>query len=149
MGGVENVIRPDDIEVIKPNVHWYNQGVTNLSALMKFVNLIMDRPGGFSGEVELAENCRPGAIPWKSAGWATEFSRNSDLTGINNFNDPSSLLKRKYGHRYSTYHWYDIDAGGRGVNSPADGNGYVYHDGAGGIHCYRLIMAFRAMIFRL
>jgi hypothetical protein len=37
--------------VIKPNVQWWNQGAPNLLALKTFVDMIMDRPGGFSGEV--------------------------------------------------------------------------------------------------
>ena len=63
MGGIGTFIGPDDVVVIKPNVQWWNQGVPNLSALNSFVDSIMNRQGGFHGEVVLAENCHRGASP--------------------------------------------------------------------------------------
>jgi len=89
MGGIERIIGVDDVVVIKPNVQWWNQGVPNLSAFNAFVDLIMNRPGGFHGEVVLSENCHRGASPWESlhSGWAPVFTRNSDLEQVHNFND--------------------------------------------------------------
>ncbi len=60
MGGIEKIIGSDDIVVIKPNVQWWNHGASNLSALKAFVDLIMDLPGGFCGEVVVADNCHRG-----------------------------------------------------------------------------------------
>jgi hypothetical protein len=51
MGGIQEIAGVDDVVVIKPNVQWWNQGAPNLLALKTFVDMIMDRPGGFSGEV--------------------------------------------------------------------------------------------------
>ena len=68
MGGIENIFGHEDVIVIKPNIQWYNQGATNLSALKTFIDLIINRPGGFHGEVVIAENCHRGLEPWKSAG---------------------------------------------------------------------------------
>ena len=82
LGGIERIIGPHDVVVIKPNVQWWNQGVPNLSALKRFIDLIMSRPGGFNGEVVLAENCHRGSTPWEHAGWAAKFARNSDLKEI-------------------------------------------------------------------
>jgi hypothetical protein len=84
------------VVVIKPNVQWWNQGTPNLSALKRFVDLTMNRPGGFDGEVVLAENCHRGSKPWKHAGWTAQFTINSDLNRINNFNDLSQHLKKNY-----------------------------------------------------
>ncbi len=135
IGGIEVIIGADDIVVIKPNVQWWNQGAPNLAALKKFVDLIMDRPGGFKGEVVVAENCHRGPTPWDStsSGWAQPFERNSDLKGVNNFIDLCDLLKKRYGSRFSVSHWIDVDAGGKRVYSPEDGLGYVYCDGTGGV----------------
>ncbi len=69
MGGVGAVIGDRDVVVIKPNVQWWNQGAPNLLAAKTLVDLIMERPGGFSGEVVIAENCHRGKAPWNSAGW--------------------------------------------------------------------------------
>ena len=135
MGGIEKVIGVDDIVVIKPNVQWWNQGAPNLSALKAFVDLIMSRPGGFKGEVVMAENCHRGAKPWiaEHSGWIPLFERNSGLPGIANFNDLSKNLKKEYGDRFTTYHLIDVDAGAGRVYDPEDGEGYVYCDGTSGM----------------
>ena len=61
MGGIDKVIGENDIVVIKPNVQWWNHGATKSSALKTLVDIIMNRPGGFLGEVILAENCHRGS----------------------------------------------------------------------------------------
>lgn len=131
MGGIEKVIGPDDVVVIKPNVQWWNQGAPNLTALKALVDLIMNRPEGFKGEVVLAENCHRGASPWQRGGWAHGFERNSGLPKINNMNDLAGLLKKNYGTRFSTCHWIDVSFGARRVFGPSGGSGYVYCDGSG------------------
>jgi hypothetical protein len=133
MGGIKEIVEPDDVVVIKPNVQWWNQGAPNLSALKRIIDLIMSRPGGFNGEVVLAENCHRGSSPWKHAGWAAKFSRNSDLKEISNFNDLSQHLKKKYDTRLSNCHLINVQSGAKRVFSPADGPGYVYCDGSGGV----------------
>jgi len=62
-GGIENIIGEKDVVVIKPNVQLWNHGATNLSALKTLVDLIMNRPSGFYGEVVIAENCHRGKEP--------------------------------------------------------------------------------------
>ena len=133
MGGIEKLIGPDDVVVIKPNLQWWNQGAPNLAAMKAFVDLIMERPGEFKGEVVLAENCHRGESPWQHGGWAHEFDRNSDLPEIHNMNDLAGQLKSKYGNRFSTCHWIDVRSGGRRVSDPSEGRGYVYCDGSGGL----------------
>lgn len=135
MGGIDKIIGENDVVVIKPNVQWWNHGATNLSALKTLVDLIMNRPDGFYGEVVVAENCHHGSEPWKdeTTGWLKNFERNSDINGINNFNDLSDYLKETYGNRYTTYHWIDVAWGKKRVFSPEDGTGYVYCDGTGGL----------------
>jgi hypothetical protein len=135
MGGIDKLIGENDVVVIKPNVQWWNHGATNLSALKTLVDLIMNRSGGFYGEVVIAENCHRGNEPWtiEESGWIRIFERNSGTTGINNFNDLVSALKKTYGDRYSTIHWVDVAYGEKRVFGPEDGTGYVYCDGTGGV----------------
>ena len=132
MGGIEKVIGSHDVVVIKPNVQWWNQGAPNLAALKTFVDLVMDRPGGFKGEVVLAENCHRGATPWQRGGWAHVFERNSDLPQAYNMNNLANHLKKQYETRFSPCHWIDVDAGAKRVFGPSEGNGYVYCNGSGG-----------------
>jgi hypothetical protein len=135
MGGIKQLVGDDDVVIIKPNVQWWNQGAPNLLALKACVDLIMNRPGGFHGEVVFAENCHRGPAPWESmeSGWRRNFVRNSDLDRIFNFNDLGRLLKEDYGDRFSVCHLINADAGGRRVHGPEDGPGYVYCDGTGGV----------------
>jgi hypothetical protein len=133
MGGIEKIIGPWDVVVIKPNVQWWNQGAPNLAALQALVDLIMQRPGGFSGEVVVAENCHRGKEPWNSAGWSSPFLRNGDETGVTSFNQLTTRLKQRYGSRYSTVHWIDVAVGGRRVYGPGPDKGYVYCDGTGNV----------------
>ena len=113
MGGIEKLIGADDIVVIKPNVQWWNQGAPNILALKTLVDIIMDRPGGFTGEVIVAENCHRGSTPWQSeaSGWKPAFERNSDLPGIRNYNELGADLKRRHAERYTTCHWINVNTG--------------------------------------
>ncbi len=135
MGGIEKIIGSDDVVIIKPNVQWWNHGAPNLAALKTLVDLIMNRSGGFNGEVALSENCHRGSTPWNSlsSGLSHQFKRNSDLQNIHNMNDLSAHLKKLYGEKFSTCHWIDVNAGNKRVFIPADGPGYVYCDGTGGV----------------
>ena len=139
MGGIEKLIGSEDIVLIKPNVQWWNQGAPNLASLKAFIDLVMgrpgERPGGFRGEVVVAENCHRGSAPWASegSGWAHLFERNSDLQNVHQFNEFCVSMKRKYGGRFSAVHWIDVKSGGRRVYSPGDGAGYVYCDGTKGV----------------
>ena len=125
-------IGQDDLVVIKPNLQWYNQGAPNLAAAKALVDYIFDMPG-FAGEVVLAENNHLGPMPSEKGGWANRFIRNSDLPGIDNYNQLAAALKARYGRRFSVCHWLDMDKGGRRVYGPEDGPGYVVCDGTGGV----------------
>jgi len=135
MGGIEKIVGQHDVIVIKPNAQWWNQGAPNLNALRTFVDLIMNRPGGFKGEVVIAENCHRGSEPWKSfdSSWASHFDRNSDARNISNLNDLSDHLKKQHAEKFSTCHWIDVEAGNKRVSGPQEGLGYVYCDGTGGV----------------
>ncbi|MGD9972502.1 MAG: hypothetical protein AB7S77_05530 [Desulfatirhabdiaceae bacterium] len=133
MGGIESIVSPDDIVLIKPNVQWWNQGAPNLCALKTFIDLIMNRPGGFQGEVIIGENCHRGLQPWLSEGWAKVFERNADIDSIHHMNDLTGHLKKRYGERFSVVHFVDVQAGARRIYGPSEGAGYVYCDGTGGV----------------
>jgi hypothetical protein len=135
LNGIECIVGVDDVVVIKPNVQWWNQGAPNLAVMHALVESIMNRAGGFKGEVVLAENCHRGAAPWmsQSSGWAQPFVRNSDLKEASTYNELGALLKKKFGDRFSVCHWINVAAGAKRVYSPSDQPGYVYCDGTGGV----------------
>ena len=134
-GGIENLVGLEDVVLIKPNAQWCNQGASNLAALNTFIELVMERPGGFKGEVVIGENCHRGPSPWNSlsSAWAHDFERNSDLTNVPNLNELSRILKSKYRERFSTCHWINVESGTKRVFGPTDGIGYVYCDGKSGV----------------
>ncbi|MBN1836553.1 MAG: hypothetical protein JW820_11930 [Spirochaetales bacterium] len=133
LGGIQNIVGADDVVVIKPNVQWWNQGAPNLCALHALVEEIMARPGGFAGEVVIAENNHRGAAPAQSSGWAKRFDRNADLGELSTMGEVCGALKARYGRRFSCVHWIDVAAGARRVHGPQDGPGYVYCDGTNGV----------------
>ncbi len=135
MGGIEKLIEPDAVVLIKPNVQWWNQGAPNLAALRALVDLIINRIGGFTGEVVVVENCHRGAMPWKSlhSGWVPSFERNSDVPDVRNMSELCAHLKGRYGARFSTVHLVNVTSGAKRVFSPKDGDGYAYCDGTGGL----------------
>lgn len=133
VGGIVSIIGYEDIVIIKPNIQWWNQGVPNIAAVEALVSMIINRPGGFNGEIVLSENNHCGSEPWNKVGWHRNFERNSDLSGINNYNEFSKLLKKKYRDKFSTCHWIDISAGAKRVYTPEHGTGYVLCDGTGGV----------------
>lgn len=134
MGGLPRFVDSEDVVMIKPNAQWWNQGATNLAALEALITLIMERPGGFNGEVLLTENCHRGAEPWSSpiSAWAQPFVRNADLAETDTLNGLCRNLKDRYGPQFSTCHWLDVQQGAQKVSGPAEGVGYVYCDGSGG-----------------
>jgi len=133
LGGIEKVVGSEDIVIIKPNLQWWNQGAPSIAACNTLIEMIMNRPGGFSGEVIIGENTHRGNEPWTKTGWATTFERNNDLPGAKNYDDLCKLLKKNYDNHFSVSHWIDVSAGGKRVYGPQDGNGYVYCDGTGGV----------------
>ncbi len=55
LGGLGKIIGPDDIVAIKVSAQWWNQGMTNVAAVKRVVEHILEIPG-FKGEVILFEN---------------------------------------------------------------------------------------------
>jgi len=150
IGGIDQVIGAKDIVLINPNIQWWNQGASNIAALNTLVRLIMQHPGGFTGEVVIFENCHRNAAPWnaKNTGWVRVFERNADLAHANNYNTLAASLKTAYGDRFSVVHLLDVDKGGRRVYGPQDGSGYVYCDGSGGVPLIELDNGAKAAHFR-
>nr|MBN2276792.1 hypothetical protein [candidate division Zixibacteria bacterium] len=81
-GGIENFIGSDDVVVINPNGQWTNQGGSNCECCMGLIDLILNRPGGFSGEIIFTE-CTQSV----TAGYWTATSYELTRNGPYNFND--------------------------------------------------------------
>jgi hypothetical protein len=55
-GGIQSYVDQDDIVVLKPNGQWPLQGYTHTESLKALIDLILNRPGGFVGEIIIAEH---------------------------------------------------------------------------------------------
>ncbi len=55
-GGIQQFISYDDAVVLKPNGQWRRQGYTHTECMKALIDVILDRPGGFAGEVIIAEH---------------------------------------------------------------------------------------------
>ncbi|MCP4538782.1 MAG: hypothetical protein GY832_16740 [Chloroflexi bacterium] len=55
-GGIESFIGYDDVVVLKPNGQWPNQGYTHTECMKALIDVILARPGGFGGEIIIAEH---------------------------------------------------------------------------------------------
>jgi len=143
IGGIEKVIDPEDIVILKPNAQWWNQGMNNTNSMKAFIELVLGLPN-FIGEIIIAENHH---FPEdNSRGWTTE-ERNGDF----NYNELIDYFQAKGYRNVTKYHWHDggpstpgawggAENGGI-VNSPAEGDGYVWEKEFIGVRTVTLLSA--------
>lgn len=128
MGGIETIIKPTDIVVLKPNAQWWNQGTTNTDAMQGFIDLVLGIPN-FSGEIIIAENHQYDGD--NSRGWDTD-QRNGKF----NLNELVEHYQSRGYKNVTKYHWrvagttalpLEGDAQGNSrVTGPEQGDGYVW-----------------------
>ncbi len=126
-GGIESLVGPEDLVLLKVNAQWYAQGMTNTDAVGELVRAILDRPGGFTGEVVIADNHH----------YAKELSRGWTTDRPNGRRNLQQLVDffRSAGHdEVAAVQWRDAGAnpepwqgdagGGTRVSAPGAGEGY-------------------------
>ena len=122
-GGIQNIIGPDDIVVLNPNGQWPNQGGANCACCMGLIDLILNRPGGFNGEIIFTE-CTQFQMEgfWTATEW--DLVRN----GPYNFNDMIAYYQAA-GHANVTgvRIWRNIDdpTNWPVISGPQEGQGWV------------------------
>ena len=55
-GGIQQFVGYDDAVVLKPNGQWLLQGYTHTECMKALIDVILNRPGGFGGEIIIAEH---------------------------------------------------------------------------------------------
>jgi hypothetical protein len=55
-GGIQAFVGYDDAVVLKPNGQWPLQGYTHTECMKALIDVILGRPGGFGGEIIIAEH---------------------------------------------------------------------------------------------
>lgn len=89
LGGIQSKVGEDDVVIIKVSAQWWNQGMTNVAAVKRVIEHILERPGGFSGEVIVFENThfRMSDGSGLSRAWVRPSERNVDVPGWTKLGD--------------------------------------------------------------
>jgi hypothetical protein len=84
-GGIQQFVGYDDVVVLKPNGQWPLQGYTHTECMKALIDVILDRPGGFVGEVIIAEHVHRSATATLGSSYCWNMSSGSNR--INNWPD--------------------------------------------------------------
>lgn len=88
IGGIGAIVGSDDVVIIKVSAQWWNQGMTNVAAVKRVIEHVLERPG-FKGEVIVFENThfRLEDGSGLSRAWTHPSERNVDVPGWNKLGD--------------------------------------------------------------
>lgn len=88
LGGIATVVGADDLVIIKVSAQWWNQGMTNVAAVKRVIEHVLERPG-FRGEVVVFENAhfRLADGSGLSRAWVRPSERNVDVPGWTKLGD--------------------------------------------------------------
>lgn len=119
MGGIKQLIGSNDIVLLKPNAQWQNAATTNTNNMKGLIDLILNHPDDFTGEVIIVENNHY-SNPRSQGGWAT-----SARNGNYNLNELISYYNNNGHANVTGYALQDKDRGGKFVTGPMEGYGTV------------------------
>lgn len=88
LGGIGTVVGADDVVILKVSAQWWNQGMTNVAAVKRVIEHVLERPG-FKGEIIVFENThfRMPDGSGLSRAWVRPSERNVDVPGWNKLGD--------------------------------------------------------------
>lgn len=88
LGGIGTVVGTDDVVIIKVSAQWWNQGMTNVAAVKRTIEHVLERPG-FRGEIIVFENThfRMADGSGLSRAWMRPSDRNVDVPGFTRMAD--------------------------------------------------------------
>jgi len=88
LGGIGKVVGTDDVVIVKVSAQWWNQGMTNVAAVKRVLEHVLERPG-FRGEVIVFENThfRMPDGSGLSRAWVHPSERNVDVPGFTKLGD--------------------------------------------------------------
>jgi hypothetical protein len=99
--GSEGLIARDDIIIVKVNSQWDERGGTNTDLLKALIRAITQHPGGFSGEIVVADNGQ-GQYGSTGRGGSFDYTRNNaeDIS-----QSMQKLVKSFADHKVTAYLW--------------------------------------------
>jgi hypothetical protein len=84
-GGIQTFIGHDDAVVLKPNGQWPLQGYTHTQSMKALIDVILNRPGGFAGEIIIAEHVHRDSTTALNGSYCWNMSSGSNR--VNNWPD--------------------------------------------------------------
>jgi hypothetical protein len=152
LGGMSKIVGVDDVVIIKVSAQWWNQGMTNVAAVKRAIEHVLEIPG-FKGEVVVFENTHFHVPELKiddparglTRAWTHPSERNVDVPGWTKLGDliphfkelgaPVSFygLVDGGGSRLSGDPWYDPEHK-HGVYGGDDRGGIAKGDARDGYH---------------
>ena len=135
-GGIQHFIDHDDVVVLKPNGQWPRQGYTHTQSLKALIDVILSRPGGFEGEVIIAEHVHRAPPPASDNALLDKYCWNMSVSNRrNNWEEMNYFELEDYYHNrgypfVTATPLYDSGQGNwAAVSGPADvaagGQGWV------------------------
>jgi hypothetical protein len=131
-GGIQSFVGHDDAVVLNPNGQWPLQGYTHTECMKALIDVILDRPGGFGGEIVIAEHVHRSPADALSGSYCRNMSAGYNRT--NNWPDMNYFeLVADYNARGVTnvtaIPLYDTGQGGFvAVTAPGDLTGVQHGD---------------------
>jgi len=103
--GPEGLIAADDVVIIKVNCQWDERGGTNTDLLKALIQVLIDHPDGFTGEIIVSDNGQGEDRGSLRRGGSFTYPLNNALDASQSIQD---VVDSFTGNRVSTYLWSDI-----------------------------------------
>jgi len=92
LGGIGTIVGAEDVVIVKVSAQWWNQGMTNVAAVKRVIEHVLEREG-FKGEVIVFENThfRLADGSGLARAWVRPSERNVDVPGWNKMRPDRAL----------------------------------------------------------
>lgn len=126
--GPDGLIARDDMVLIKINCQWDERGGTNTDLLKELIQMVVDHPDGFIGEIVVADNGQTQSGPFGNGG-SLNWTNNNAEDHLQSAQDVVDMFSVSY--NVSTWLWDTITLKKVGEYSEGDLNdGYIVNQTA-------------------
>lgn len=139
IGGIHRIIESNAVVILKPNCQWTSYAGTNTNVIKCLIDIILDHPDGFTGEIVIGENVHATGYDEKGERhdrWADEHRgfTTTDRNGDYNIVELVDHYRSKGFSNVSYSEWYTFEPrenptrAGKVVSSIEVDDGYVHTD---------------------
>lgn len=97
LGGLARIVGASDVVIVKVSAQWWNQGMTNVAAVRRVLEHLVELPG-FNGEIIVFENThfRLSNGSGLSRAWTRPSDRNVDVAGWSTLGDLIPYFEKRH-----------------------------------------------------